>query len=196
MPRRRVTFDSLQADAFRAGVVGRTTQSLKWFRRAVQNLTINRRTLLKDDALKEVKRPQTGKMYMYTYDPKTKEDLPYYDKFPLIFMVGPAKGGFYGCNLHYLDLKRRAILFDKLTDLATAKNYTKKTRLRISYDLLSSASKYKEFAPCFKRYLLSHVKSRMVEVPSTEWEVALFMPTDQFVKNKRNTVWRKSNKLI
>ena len=26
-----------------------------------------------------------GNLYMYVYDPKTKEELPYYDRFPLVF---------------------------------------------------------------------------------------------------------------
>src|SRR4051812_17463081 len=28
-----------------------------------------------------------GKMYTFMYDPKTKEELPYYDIFPLIFPI-------------------------------------------------------------------------------------------------------------
>jgi hypothetical protein len=133
---------------------------------------------------------------MYFYDPKTKETLPYYDKFPLIIMVDRAPKGFYGLNLHYLDFKRRAIFFDKLMDYMTNKKYDRTTKFRLSYGLLSGARKLKEFEPCFKRYLTSHITSRVSEVPATEWEAALFMPTDQFVKNKRQTVWNKSRKLI
>ena len=55
-----------------------------------------------------------GQMFTYAYDPKHADTLPYFDRFPLIFYVGPAKGGFYGINLHYLPPKARAILFDAL----------------------------------------------------------------------------------
>jgi len=193
----RSHFDKLQADAFRSGVTPRTIESLKWFKKRLQNITrMNRNPILKDENLIKVNKPLTGRMFMYFYDPKTKQILPYYDKFPLIIMVDRAPRGFYGLNLHYLDLKRRAIFFDKLRDYLTNKKYNRTTKFRLSYSLLSGASKLKEFKPCFKRYLTSHIESRVSEVPATEWEAALFMPTDQFVKNKRQTVWSKSRKLI
>jgi len=190
-------FDKLQADAFRSGVTPRTEESLKWFQKRLSNITnVNRNQILKDENLIKVNKPLTGRMFMYFYDPKTKETLPYYDKFPLIIMVGKAPKGFYGLNLHYLDPKRRAIFFDKLMDYMKNKKYDRTTKFRLSYSLLSSAGKLKEFEPCFKRYLTSHITSRVSEVPATEWEAALFMPTDQFVKNNRQTVWNKSRKLI
>ena len=193
----RSHFDKLQADAFRSGVTPRTIESLKWFKKRLQNITrMNRNPILKDENLIKVNKPLTGRMFMYFYDPKTKQTLPYYDKFPLIIMVDRAPGGFYGLNLHYLDLKRRALFFDKLRDYLTNKKYNRTTKFRLSYSLLSGASKLKAFKPCFKRYLTSHIKSRVSEVPATEWEAALFMPTDQFVKNKRQSVWTKSRKLI
>jgi hypothetical protein len=193
----RSHFDKLQADAFRSGVTPRTLESLKWFKKRLQKITrMNRNPILKDENLIKVNKPLTGRMFMYFYDPKTKQTLPYYDKFPLIIMVDRAPGGFYGLNLHYLDLKRRALFFDKLRDYLTNEKYNRTTKFRLSYSLLSGASKLKSFKPCFKRYLTSHIKSRVSEVPATEWEAALFMPTDQFVKNKRQSVWTKSRKLI
>jgi len=193
----RSHFDKLQADAFRSGVTPRTLESLKWFKKRLQKITrMNRNPILKDENLIKVNKPLTGRMFMYFYDPKTKETLPYYDKFPLIIMVDRAPGGFYGLNLHYLDLKRRALFFDKLRDYLTNEKYNRTTKFRLSYTLLSGAGKLKSFKPCFKRYLTSHIKSRVSEVPATEWEAALFMPTDQFVKNKRQSVWNKSRKLI
>jgi hypothetical protein len=190
-------FDKLHADAFRSGVTPRTDESLKWFQKRLRSITrMNRNEILKDENLLKVNKPLTGRMFMYFYDPKTKETLPYYDKFPLIIMVDRAPKGFYGLNLHYLDPKRRAIFFDKLRDYMTNKKYDRSTKFRLSYGLLSGARKLKEFEPCFKRYLTSNIVSRVSEVPSTEWEAALFMPTDQFVKNKRQTVWNNSRKLI
>ena len=38
----------------------------------------------------------------------------------------------------------------------------------------------------------SKVKSRIVRVPMTDWEIAVFMPTQQFVKVKDQSVWRYS----
>ena len=114
--------DKLQATAFKAGVEKNTKKSLEWFKKELQGMrTVNRQTLLKDENLKLRSRPLPGRMFMYFYDPKHKKTLPYYDRFPLIFMVEKAEGGFYGLNLHYLPPKQRAIFFDRLTDYSTNK---------------------------------------------------------------------------
>ena len=39
---------------------------------------------------------------------------------------------------------------------------------------------------------MSQVKSKIVRVPMTEWEIATFMPTQQFKKVKDQSVWRYS----
>ena len=107
-------------------------------------------------------------------------------------MVQPAKGGFHGLNLHYLSPVVRATFLDELMGLAP-KKMTETTRLRsLRYDLLKKASKFKEFKPCFKHYLTNHVKGNVVRVPMTEWEIAIFLPIDNFKKVSRDTVWRYS----
>ena len=185
-------FDTISAQAFRAGITTRTDQSKKWFQKQVRELgTVSREKVLKDDALDKVGRTLAGNMYMYFYDPKFKETLPYYDRFPLTIMLEPAKGGFYGLNLHYLNYKPRALFLDELMATAPAK-ITDKSRIRARYKLLKGVRKYKEFKPCFKHYLVSHVKTKIMRVPMTEWEIAIFLPIDNFAKVKRDTVWRYS----
>ena len=186
-------FDTVQAGAFRAGIQARTDKSRNWFSRQVKELgTVNRNKLMRDDALDPTANPKVGDMIMYFYDPKMKNELPYYDKFPLTILVQPTKGGFQGLNLHYLSPKVRALFLDRLMDLAP-KNVTDSTRLaRLRYNTIKGANKYKEFRPCFKQYLMSQVKSRIVRVPMTDWEIAVFMPTQQFKKVKDESVWRYS----
>jgi hypothetical protein len=188
-------FDTLQAQAFRSGVSPRTKQSQQWFQRNVRKLSdVNRKELLQDNALDTVVRPKTGDMIMYFYDPKYKAELPYYDRFPLTIMVEPANGGFYGLNLHYLSPAVRARFLDELMKLGP-KNMSDSTRLaRMRYKTLKGVQKYKEFKPCFKHYLMEHVKSRIVRVPMTEWEIAIFLPVEQFSKIKAESVWRYSRK--
>ena len=188
-------FDTLQAGAMRAGVTARTDQSKKWFRKRVAEIgSVRPQRVLKDDALDQsASRQISGNMYMYFYDPKHKKTLPYYDRFPLTIMVEPAEGGFYGLNLHYLSPLVRAKFLDQL--MATApKTVTDRSRLKLRYDLLQSTKKYKEFQPCFKHYLADHIKGRPVRVPMSEWEIAIFLPTEQFKKVKKETVWRYSRK--
>lgn len=123
-----------------------------------------------------------GKMYFFVYDPKLKQKLPVYDKFPLVFPIERYSDGFLGLNLHYLSAEERKALLGKLDDFKTNKRYDEMTRLRLSYDLLASTKKLASLArPCVKRYLFSHVRSKFVEVVSGEWEQAINLPVEFFV---------------
>tara|TARA_R110002050_G_scaffold132551_1_gene254653 strand:+ start:205 stop:792 length:588 start_codon:yes stop_codon:yes gene_type:complete len=189
--------DRVEAQAFRAGVEKNSDKSLKWFKNQLTGMkNINRRDLLKDEAFKARSRALPGRMFMYFYDPKNKKTLPYYDRFPLIFMVEKAEGGFYGLNLHYLPPKYRAILFDKLMQYTSNKKYDITTRLRLSYQVLKQASKLAFFKPCFKHYLTDHIRSKVIEVPADNWETVLFMPTENFKKKSQGAVWTDSRKML
>jgi hypothetical protein len=190
-------FDKLSMQAFRAGIKARTPESEEWFTKKVKELQMpNRTQILKDGALEKVVTPKVGDMYFYFYDPKLKETLPYYDRFPLTIMVGPAEGGFYGLNLHYLHPVARARLLEELFKLAPKSGIDDTTRLtKMRYDLLKGVQKYKEFKPCFKHYLINHVQSNFARVPMTDWETAIFLPVQQFKKKNSQSVWAESRKI-
>jgi hypothetical protein len=186
-------FDKLESEAFRKGLTKRSKEAQDWFRKQVSSMgKINMHTMLKDDRLVKKQRPRVGDMFMYAYDPKHRKTLPYYDRFPLTIMVGQAPGGFYGLNLHYLPLKQRAIFLDNLTAIANNKKFDETTRLKLSYNLLKSASKFKYFAPCFKHYLTEQVDSKIMKVEASEWDIAIFLPTENFAKKKTSFVWKES----
>ena len=190
-------FDNLQAQAFRADIKRGTKSSIAWFRKKVADMTkISRTKLLNDEAVKQVSTPLVGRMFMYFYDPKYRKTLPYYDRFPLIIMVKKAPGGFYGINLHYLPPVLRAKFFDKLLDYSNNNKYNKSTRFKMSYDLLNKTSKLSAFKPCYKKYLTKHIKSRISEISASEWEIAIFLPTEQFVKKGKNSIWKDSRSKI
>jgi hypothetical protein len=136
-----------------------------------------------------------GFMYMFGYDAKHKDTLPYYDRFPLIFPFQVTADHFMGINLHYLPLQYRARLMDALYSITTNKKFDEKTRLRISYDLLNSSAKYRYFEPCVKKYLKSQLKTRFLLVPSAEWDIALFLPLERFTVNK-SKVFKDSMNII
>lgn len=188
-------FEKMQLQAFRAGIQPRTDESQDWFRDKLRNIrNINRQTLLRDSAVTRVTRPRMGDMYMFFYDPKHKETLPYYDTFPLIIMVEKAPGGFYGLNLHYLPPILRAKLFDALT--LTNNRYDETTRFKARYRILQSVRKLRYFKPCFKHYLTNHVESRIVKVEPPEWEIAMFMQTQRFKKSKAGAIYKDSRKTV
>ena len=138
----------------------------------------------------------TGEMYLFAYDPKTKDDLPYYDRFPLVFPFRRVTGGFYGINMHYLPPLLRAKLMDALYDTINNDKMDETTRLRINYRILQSAAKFRFFEPCVKHYLNNHVKSRFLKVDPTQWDVALFLPLERFAKANKLRVYADSKKKI
>ena len=190
-------FQKLELAAFRKGITPRTAESQAWFQKQAGYLgRINNNALLKEPVLKTESEQIPGGMFMYFYDPKTKDTLPYYDKFPLTVIVGPAPGGFTGLNLHYLPMVLRAKLLDALMDITSDKKYDDNTKFNLSYNTLKKASKMRYFKPCFKRYLTANVKSRFARVPASEWEIATFLPTASFEKASKTAVWKDSRGMI
>lgn len=190
-------FNNILADGVRKNQIpGRTQEARDWFRNTASKIKdINEGKLMRS---REALTTQTviGKMYMFGYDPKMKKDLPYYDRFPLIFPINKAPGGFIGINLHYLPYVLRAKLMDMLYNYVSNPKLDDTTRLKVSYNILNSAATHKYIKPCVKRYLTSHVRSRFINIVPTEWDIALFLPVENFQKATKAKVWRDSRNMI
>lgn len=169
-------------------------ESVKWFMTKMANLKNTSRipNTIKREEFRNTTRFIKGGLFFFYYDPKTKEDLPYYDKFPLVLMLERYDDGFLGLNLHYLPIKYRVAFMNKLLDYGRFDEDGDPVRIRITYDILSATKRFKEFRPCIKRYLTSHIKSRILAVQPEEWETAVFLPVHQFKKAKADKVWRES----
>lgn len=171
----------------------------RWFRDAASKLNardIQETRLLKDSRAHYRNKPFPGHCYMFFYDPKGKATLPYYDRFPLVFPFHVDAEGFTGLNVHYLPPPLRAKLLDALQSVMTNKNYDDTTKLKLSYDALQSASKFKYFAPTVKRYLHGHLRSRLVHVDPDQWDLVVLMPLQRFVGATSQQVWKESRARI
>jgi hypothetical protein len=179
-------------------VTGR--ESIDWFRmQANQVRSIDPNRIMREERSQLVPRlniKSIGKMYMFFYDPKHKETLPYYDRFPLIFPFKMLNDGFYGLNMHYIHPMLRAKLMDAFLQITNNTAYDDTTRIKLKYSLLTSSAKYKFFKPCVKRYLTNHVTSRFLYVDPSKWTMALFLPTEKFAKAKKLDVFADSRKII
>jgi len=133
-------------------------------------------------------------MYCYYYDPKTKDDLPYWDRFPMVLVLEKYNDGFLGLNIHYLPVKYRVAFLQKLMKYAQLTPDADIKRMRISYDILTASKRYAEFRPCLKRYLYSHMRSRILMIEPSEWDVATMLPIQQFRGAKPQKVWQDSVK--
>jgi hypothetical protein len=182
------TFSKILDDAKRSGQRPGPASS-DWFRTVARNTRLTPEKLMKEQKAALVTDVQVGSMYAFFYDPKHKKTLPYYDRFPLIFPIGPAEGGFLGINFHYLPYRIRAALMDALWGIASNKRIDPTTRLRLSYDVLQASSKFKWAKFCIKHYLLTHVKSRFVFIAPEAWEIAIMLPMGRFEKRSQQKAW-------
>ena len=117
-----------------------------------------------------------GHLYMFEYKAKMKW-LPYYDRFPLVYVLKSSKEEFWGANLHYLPIKKRIIAVKKLME-----------------------GKIDIPKICFHKYLSAHVEGLYIDLAADEWDTAILLPTEDFVKDvsgyhfpiKREEVWKET----
>jgi len=134
-----------------------------------------------------------GKMYHFTYDPKWKDKLPYYDTFPLVFPFDFKGDRMLGINMHYLSPYLRARLMDALYTTLNNEKYDKTTKLQVSYGILKSSFRFAAFRPCIHCYLFDHVRSPFMYITPDMWDYTLMLPTARFQKHSADYVWLQSN---
>ena len=185
--------DRIKTSLAKEGLTPRTNASRAWLRAKVKDLKPTSSGLMRDkDRLKNTS--MIGRMYFYFYDPKTKDTMPYYDRFPLVIPIERYNDGFLGLNLHYIHPKHRMILLDKLSDTTSNDNYDEKTKLKINYRYLAAASRIFEANPCIKRYLFTQIESRFLEITADEWDIAAMLPVESFVGATTSKVYADSRK--
>ena len=151
----------------------------KNFNKYILNEKSDKVGAVKDQDANELRRYVVqGHMYMFEYKAKMKY-LPYYDRFPLVYVIKTlGKGEFWGANLHYMTPKKRIQATKKL----------KEGRIDIP-------------KRCFHKYLSAHVDTLYLDLALVEWDTAILLPTEDFVKNmngmmfpiEKETVWSDTN---
>ena len=118
-----------------------------------------------------------GKIYFYQYEAIT-ERLPYYDKYPLTYVIRIEGDGFLGCNLHYVNLTLR----DEL-----------------ARSLLNNSEQGAVSVPrrTLHKYLYTGVKDIIFPIPEDEWSDVAQLPTEEFIDMRgiavpRNKVYSKT----
>lgn len=153
--------------------------STDWYRDTAQNVALNKKDPTK--LFEPRSSPEVGSMYLFAYDPKTKDTLPFWDSYPLVIMIEPNSSGFLGINLHYLPPVARAQLMDALDSIKNNDKYNKSTQLAISYKLLKAYSnKFAGYQDCVKRYLYGHVRSQFHYVHPSDWMKVVLLPLQRW----------------
>lgn len=190
------------------GMLPAEKRAMYWFRNYATQLSKWQRTHAKTtfDQLqlekfsKQIVTPAgafPGALYFFMYEAKWDEELPYWDQFPFTLVLSKEKDRFLGLNFHYLDYYQRAKFFDLLYPFREGRTATPtyrdlRMRLRVTYDILAASRRYKAFRPCIKSYLIEQVQTPLMKVSAHEWDIALFLPVESFVKKSKSFVWKES----
>lgn len=162
-----------------------------WFLTKLRDLRITRSSIF-EDSQRLRNKTIIGRFYFFHYDPKTKDTLEYYDRFPLTIPIEMYPDGFLGLNFHYIAPQVRLKLLKELMQYATDPKLDEQTRLRLSYPLIRRTAGIYQTSSCIKRYLWTHVRSRFMELDGTDWNAAMQLPFQQFTGATAEQVWKNS----
>jgi len=118
-----------------------------------------------------------GRLFLFEYKAKMKY-LPYYDQFPLAYVIRANKDHFIAANLHYVHPNKR---------------------LKIIADLMDDKI---NFPACIiHKYITDHIDGFLLDLASAEWETSIALPVESFVREKNGRffpyksadVWKETN---
>lgn len=172
------------------------SKSRTWFEQQARLLSGNTQIvpqrLIRTNAERNVTKVVPGELYLFNYDAKLKDTLPYWDTFPLVFPFRKMPDGFIGLNMHYLPYQLRIVLLDRLMSFKTNSAMDETTRLKLSWGTISALSAQFHAQSTVHRYLLDHVKSPLKRIDSADWATAMMLPVERFVGSTKQKVWKDS----
>lgn len=130
-----------------------------------------------DNELREEVRK--GHLYLYQYKP-TKKGLPYWDTYPLVYVLRREGSYFIGANLHYMSPKARSGVIQSILE---------DKKVEIPKKIIH-------------KYLYNGVIGRLLDLGQDEWKTAIYLPIENFVYEKggrtlsydKNKVWQRTYK--
>lgn len=157
------------------------TQSKEWYRSNIffarsMKYEINPNSIITEERNDEVDEmggrdknivrpfPKLFSLMFYEYRAKTRRDLPFYDKYPLSFILDFQPNSFFAVNLHY---------------------YSPEQRVSIAQSLASN--KIPRFEKGAHKYLLSEVRSPFLDFDVREWDTICLLPIEEFVRDLGGT---------
>jgi hypothetical protein len=163
---------------YRSAVKAEASAYKKNFKKYILDERGDKTGLAKEQDANELRKYSVmGHMYMFEYKAKMRW-LPYYDRFPLVYVIKSNKTEFWGANLHYLSPKKRLLATKKLMQ----------GRIDIP-------------KKCFHKYLHAHVDGLYLDLAASEWDTAILLPTADFVRDlngmvfpiSQETVWEETD---
>ena len=104
--------------------------------------------------------PIPGHLMLFQYGAKTAEKLRYYDRNPLCYIIASQANVFWGVNLHYYAPDEREMIMEWIDEANPA-----------------------ELPKGYHKYLKSYVDTLFVDIAMEEWNTALEMNLQEFVRD-------------
>lgn len=162
---KQALFGNIKADSIRRGA----QRSSKWLEKKIKNAN-----------WKKVTKPKPGVMYLSVYDAKYKDVLPVWDSHPLNIYWHADSKTILGLNLHYLTPPIRRKLLSLLEKVSRSDK-----DFKVAISALRTVTKMKAFQPAIHKYLFTNFKTQLVEIPMSEWDNVIFLPTAKWNRNKK-----------
>lgn len=172
---------------------GEKEQTWQWYRKTVRTMALEYKHQ-PDKTIRDERRDRNdeenqqdqnqlrryarqGRLFLFEYKAKMKY-LPYYDTFPLVYVIKANSDHFFGANLHYMEPRKRMLAIEKL----------KNDRIDLP-------------RACFHKYILDHVDGFLLDLAINEWDTAIALPIEHFVREKSgilipyksSEVWKETN---
>jgi len=140
------------------------------------------------DLIKKPSQALLGAMFFMVYDAKWKNELPFWDAFPLFVLIGKYQDRWLGLNLHYLPYTWRVSVAKQLMTKFSSKK-------RIQYrDVLDALKKSKVPTGmlyfCVRQYLFSHIRSDVYMFNRMNYELMIKNLMPRFKKASESTVYK------
>jgi len=172
---------------------GDAEQTWLWYRKTIRSMALEYKQhpdhLVRDEKKDRNDKEETqdtnrlrrfarqGRLFLFEYK-ATSKYIPYYDTFPLVYVIKATTDHFFGANLHYIEPRRRALVIAKL----------KEGKIDIPRS-------------CFHKYITDHIDGFLLDLASAEWDTAIALPVEKFVTErngrlvpyKSTEVWKKTN---
>ena len=149
---------------------GGRQQSRDWYRTQLENaapkniITDERSDEIGDEFERDrnmvTSFPRLYNLMYYDYKAKWRNELPFYDKHPLVFVLEIDGKSFFGVNLHY---------------------YSPEERMGIAMSL--AEDRIPRFTKGAHKYLLSEVRSPYLILAQQEWQTMCLLPVEEFVRD-------------
>lgn len=170
-------------------------EAINWYKSQVSKIQVGRMQLLADNAIYQHNKPGIGRFCFFFYSAKGYQEgtLPYYDTAPMSLIIGGEGKYISGINFHYLPLTLRVQLFQQLLAIEGG-SLSDQQKFTATYETLKAMGNL--YKPCYKNYLLNHIKSQAVWVPIDSSLISIFLPVANFRGASQGKVYADSRKLI